>query len=146
MKYLFLITSFFLLTAFVDKPLKCGNLLEEYEGNPKNIEFLECSVGTGQTILEAKYIVSGEHSEEIEKFLIEKYAIGKLKFTCCGWESINGQNGYVENEELKKMNSDYILEISMFGNAEKENEEGEIYLERDRTKIDFYVTVKVLDV
>ncbi len=146
MKYLLILIGFFALTACGNQSLECGDLLERYAEKPQKLEFVECKAGTGQTILEATYKVKGEDSKEIEEFLVQKYGIGNLKFVCCGWESTNGENGYVDDKELKMIDPNYTLEVSMYGNAEKENEDGEIAIESDRNKIEFIVTARILDV
>lgn len=146
MKFVLLLTSFILLFSCNSDRLKCGDLLERYAERTQQIDFIECSKGDGQTILEARYNVKGKDSKEIEEFLVQKYGIGKLEFTCCGWESSNGKNGHIDNEELKMINPNYVLEVSMSGNAEKENENGAIFIELDRTKIDFIITVKILNI
>ena len=138
--------ALFILKPCADKSIDCEDLLLKYAEQNQKIEFIECQKGKGQTVLEAKYKVLGHNSDEIETILIKKYGIGKLKFTCCGWESTNGKNGYIKNKDLIKSNPNYILEISMYGNAEKENQKGEIYLEKDKSKIDFYVIVRLLDI
>lgn len=135
-----------MLNSCSNKSIGCEDLLHRYDEKIQKIEFIACEKGEGQTVLKAKYKVLGIHSEEIENILIKKYGIGKLKFTCCGWESTNGKNGYIKNVELLKINPNYILEILMYGNAEKVNQKGETYLELDRNKVEFYVIVKLLDV
>lgn len=119
----------------------CGDLLEQYAKKPENLEFIECKKGTGQTKFEANYKVVGKHARNVEAFFSKNYGMGKLKFLCCGWEP-NGKNGWVKSKALK--NDD--MEISMWGNAEKENPDGSVRLERDRNKIDFSVRVRILDI
>ena len=146
MKYLQIIISFFVFNSCFTQSLECGDLLEKYATKPNKVEFIKCRTGTGQTILEADYKVSGKDSKEIEKILIQEFGMGKLKFVCCGWEPINGKNGYVENKQLKITNQDYVLEISMYANAEKKNENGKIEIEFDRNKVDFNLKVKILEI
>ena len=143
MKHIFLFLTLFILYSCTNKSIECGDLLQRYGEKTQKIEFIDCEKGKGQTVFQAKYKVLGSNSEEVENFLIKKYGIGKLKFTCCGWESTNG---YIKNIELLKINPNYILEISMYANAEKENLKGETYLELDKSKVVFYVIVKLLDV
>ena len=144
MKYILILALLFLSNSCSRTSLECGDLLKKYAIKPNKVEFVSCKTGIGQTLLEADYRVLGKDSEEVEKILMEKYGMGELKFVCCGWESENGKNGYVENTQLKTINQDYILEISMFGNAEKKCENGKTELELDRTKVDFTIKVKVL--
>ncbi len=146
MKYLVVLITLFFSNACLVQNLECGDLLEKYAIKPSKIEFIQCKAGTGQTILEANYKVLGKDSEEIEFFLIQEYGMGKLKFVGYGWESTNGKNGYVENEELKAIHKNYSITISMFGNAEKIAENGTSKIEFDRNKIDFSLTVKIEEI
>lgn len=126
--------------------MECGDLLQRYAETLKHAEFVGCEQGTGQTKLVSTYKVLDNANEQVEDNLVEKYNIGELKFTCCGWDSSSGKNGEILSPELKKINSNYVLEVSMYGNAEKINEKGQIYIELDRNKVDFYVIVKIIEV
>ncbi len=127
--------------------LECGDLLARYGEKQPIFNFVGCSVGEGQTILEAMYNVRGEHSEEAEAFLIKKYGLGKLTFTCCGWEPKNGKAGQIKNSSLQQKHPNYTLSITMFANAEQKRENGDAYLEKDRNKIAYFtVLVKVLNI
>ncbi|MFC5045169.1 DUF4952 domain-containing protein [Aquimarina hainanensis] len=146
MKYLQLLVLFFLSNFCFSQNLECGDLLEQYGIELNKVEFTGCTPGTGQIILEADYKVLGKDSGEIERILIEKFGMGKLKFVCCGWEPENGKRGYVDNKQLKAINQDYFFEISMFANAEKKSKKGGIEIEFDRSKIDFNLKVSILEI
>jgi len=146
MKLLLFICSLCILNSNPDKPIECGDLLARYDEKIPNVEFIECHKGKDQTIVETKYKVAGTKAKEVEKILIEKYGLGALKFVCCGWEPSNGQSGEILNTELKEINPYYYLEISMYANAEKQDKNGEVYIEKDRSKVDFYITVRLLEV
>lgn len=124
------------------------NLLESYSEQHKYLEFVGCEKGKGeQNIKEATYRVKAKNSIEVEAYLVDKYGMGKLKFTCCGWEPEKGVNGEIENKELKEINENYSLIITMYGNAEKKDSNGSLYIEKDRNKINyFYVTVSLLEI
>lgn len=124
------------------------NLLESYSEQHKYLEFVGCEKGKSeQTIKEATYRVKAKNSIEVEAYLVDKYGMGKLKFTCCGWEPEKGVNGEIENKELKEINENYSLIITMYGNAEKKDSNGSLYIEKDRNKINyFYVTVSLLEI
>jgi len=124
----------------------CKDLLLTYgEAHPK-INFIDCTPGLGQTILESNYKVLGENVEEVERFLMTKYDLGKLKMNCCGWESTDGKNGFISNDILTNLHPDYHLEVSLFANAEKENDQGKVFLELDKTKVEFTVLVRLLEI
>ena len=146
MKHLLILILFFLTNSCFTQNLECGDLLKKYEIELSGAEFIECTIGTGQTIIEANYKVLGKDSEKIERTLVAKFGMGKLKFNCCGWEPVNGKNAYVDNKQLKAINQDYILEISMFANAEKKNEKGETEIEFDRNKVCFNLKVRILEI
>jgi hypothetical protein len=143
MNYLFLLFAFF---AYRNTPLESVDLLEKYADKPANLTFVACKAGTGQTVLEAEYMVLGKDAKAVEDFLVKQYGLGEMTFTCCGWESKDGKNGSIENAELKQQYPNYVLDVSMYGNAEIADENGDVYLERDRDNIVFYVKVKLLDI
>lgn len=144
MKYLqVLIILFFSISGFT-QTLECEDLLKQYAVKPSKTIFTNCNTGTGQVILEANYKIAKADSDEVEKFLIQKYGMGKLKFTCCGWEPSN--KGYFESKKLKSINKDYTLEVSMFGMAEKKDENGKIEIELDKSNVDFNLKVRILEI
>lgn len=127
--------------------VECGDLLTRYAEKPDELEFLKCERGEGQTVLEADYRVTGKKSKDVEAFLAEKYGMGNLKFTCCGWEPEDGKNGQIDHVELRRINPNYSIIISMFASAEKEDKNGKSYIEFDRNKIDYFtVRVKIIEV
>lgn len=143
--YALTLITFLFFTSFYGKKVDCGDLLEQYGEKPPQLTFVGCKEGTEQSRLEATYKVSGTNAQAVELFLREKYGLAPLKFVCCGWEPTNGKTGTIQHSDLAKINPNYILDVSMFGNAERKNEQGEYYIERDRTKVDFMVIVKLLD-
>lgn len=121
--------------------------MSRYAEKPANLSFVNCVAGEGQVILEAQYSVSGKNSKEVEGFLVKAYGLGKLQFTCCGWESKNGKNGQIDTLKGLENDPSYSLIISMFASAEQESKENEIQLELDRTKIEhFTVLVQIIEV
>lgn len=123
------------------------NLLAAYSKQPKYLELVECKIGEGQTIKYSTYKVTGAHSLDVEKYLVENYGMGKLMFTCCGWEPQDGKEGEIINNELKKLNKDYHLLVMMTGDAEKKNDKDSLYIEKDRNKIDYFnVTVRLVEI
>lgn len=124
------------------------NLLESYSEQHKYLELVGCEKNKNeQTKIEATYRVKAKNSIEVEAYLVDKYGMGKLKFTCCGWEPEKGVNGQIENKELNKINKNYSLMITMYGNAERKDSKGSLHVEKDRNKIDyFYVIVRLLEI
>ena len=88
--------------------ISCGDLFSEYAEKPNNLIFIECSNGTGQTLINAKYRVSAEHSNEVEQALVEKY--GLMKFSDY-YHSMPLNVVYLEPKRLTKMNPFYVLRI-----------------------------------
>ncbi|HLP91081.1 MAG TPA: DUF4952 domain-containing protein [Nostocaceae cyanobacterium] len=78
--------------------ITCKDFLLEFGDKPQELEFLECknSKNVGLDALEARYRVSGKDAAKVESLLQQKFQMSKLKFLCCGWESIfvtkNGSN------------------------------------------------------
>lgn len=145
-KYLIVGIFLFSLSCTNHKKDDC-NLLAAYSEQPKNLAFVECRKGQGQTIKYSTYKVTGAQSIEIENYLVEHYGMGELKFTCCGWEPKDGKEGEIINSELKKLNKDYHLLVTMTGSAEKKNDKDSLYIEKDRNKIDYFkVTVRLVEI
>jgi len=143
-----IILIFYLIALFVSpnvfsQSIECGDLFTKYGEKPEELEFITCKEGKGQSIVEAVYRVSSKESNKVEKYLIKKYGLGKLKWACCGWESENGKNGQFKNTELTKINADYYLEIIMFASAE--DKDGGLELNRDKIPF-FTVIVKIIEV
>ena len=80
------IESFFysFISAKHKSEIICGDLWKIYDKKPAIVEFVECSKGDEQLVAKAIYKVKGKHVPFIEKLLIRKYGMGKLKFVCCG--------------------------------------------------------------
>ena len=127
--------------------VSCGDLLSLYDqAAPYSLQFVDCERGTGQTIVKASYKVSGQNATAIENYLVQKYGMGPLHFVCCGWESRGGKEGQISSEKLKAINPNYHMSVSMYGSAEMKNSSGKDYIERDRNKIEFWVTVEILKI
>lgn len=144
----YLIIGIFLFSqaCAIHKKEDC-NLLATYSEQPKNLEFVECKKGEGQTLKYSTYKVKGTYSLELEKYFVENYGMGKLIFTCCGWEPKDGQEGEIINDELTKTNKDYHLLVTMSGSAEKKSGQDSLYIEKDRNKIDYFeVTVRLVEI
>lgn len=123
--------------------IPCNDLLSTYAKKPNGLEFIKCeSVENSQTKIRATYQVSGKNSKEIEDFLVQNYGMGKLKWTCCGWDNA-GKYGGFEHSEFKKIDPYCSAIISMYasGEIEDKNEPSGIKLEFDRNKIDYFTVV-----
>ena len=73
--------------------------------------------------------------------------MAKLKFNCCAWECSEGVHGRIKNAAVRKAYPSYYISVSMYGIAEKQDETGHYYIEKDASKIDsFWVEVEVLDI
>lgn len=143
---LLILFSLFFLFSFTNKDKKHCDLLEEFADQHPYIEFIDCNKGEGQVVYYSLYYVAGIHSEEVENYLVEKYGMGKLKFTCCGWEPEMGQSGTIINKGGKEWDKDHHISIIMSGNAEKEDKNKAMYIEKDRNKIDFQIKVEILKI
>ncbi len=100
-----------------DFKIPCGDLLSVYAEKPKGLKFIKCErIKVGQSIVRATYKVSGKKSKEVEDFLVKTYGMGKLKWTCCGWDN-GGKYGVFEHSEFKKVNRDCLALISMYALA-----------------------------
>ncbi len=127
--------------------IECGDLLERYAQKPKGLIYIDCiSNKTFQTIVSAEYRTSGENSENVEQFLVNKYGMGKLKWICCAWGN-GGKYGGFQHQDITNINSNYMVTISMYASGEVEDEEGKVTIEKDKHKIEYFtVIVEILDV
>lgn len=124
----------------------CGDLLKEYATRPDYLEFVGCEEGEGQLVVRAEYRVMGRDAQSVERYLVENYEMGPLKWICCGWEN-QGKNGSFTHEAITKVNPFYRVSISMFASGEMEDEKGDISLEFDRNQIPYFtVWVSIVEV
>ena len=123
--------------------ISCGDILSTYAKKPNDLKFIKCErPKNGQTIIKATYRVKGKQSKGVENFLIENYGMGKLKWTCCGWDN-GGKYGGFEHSEFKKIDKYCYATVSMFasGEVENKNKPAGVKLETDRNKIDYFTVI-----
>lgn len=112
---------------------QCGDLFALYAAKPPQAVFEKPEPGKEQVQCTATYKVKGSDANSAERFLIKHYKMGRLKFTCCGWES--SKPGSFQKRLID-------LDITMYANAERTDSTGKMYIEKDRNKIDcFYIVV-----
>ncbi len=127
-----------------DFKIPCGDLLSVYAKKPKRLRFIKCEkIKDSQTIVRATYKVAGTKSKAIEDFLVKTYGMGKLKWTCCGWENEGGKRGMFEHPEFEKIDRYCSALIYMYASAEVENKskKSKLRLETDRNKIEFFTVI-----
>lgn len=88
--------------------ISCGDLFSEYAEKPNNLIFIECSNGISQTLFNAEYRVSSEHSSETEQFLVNKYGLKKFNDY---YHSMSLNEVFLEPKSLTQINSSYVLRI-----------------------------------
>ena len=123
--------------------ISCGDILSIYAKKPKDLEFIKCErPKNSQTIVKVTYRVKGKQSKGVEDFLIDNYGMGKLVWTCCGWDN-GGKYGGFEHSEFKKIDRYCSATVSMFasGEVENENKPSEFKLETDRDKVDYFTVI-----
>ncbi len=126
-----------------DFKMPCGDLFSVYAQKPQELKFIKCErIKDSQTIVRATYKVAGTKSKAIEDFLVKTYGMGKLKWTCCGWNN-GGKYGVFEHYEFKKINRDCLVLISMYASAEVQDKskQSKVRLETDRNKIAFFTVI-----
>ncbi len=115
----------------------CGDLLQQYAIKPQQAIFEKSKSVQGQVTCTATYKVKARDADSMETFLVKHYKMAGLTFTCCGWES---------TKPGSYQSGNYYLDISMYGNAEKMDNTGKLYIEKDRKKIEyFYIIVNLYD-
>jgi hypothetical protein len=148
MKYFkYLIFCIFLVVqSCVEKNSDDSNEAGVCFGSHELLELVEFKQGEGQVIKQAVYRVTGEHSHQVEWFLVNTFGMGKLKFACCGWDPENGKSGEITCRKLEKM-QDHHLAVEMYASAEINDSNDSTYLELDRNNIDyFFVLVSLLKI
>lgn len=126
-----------------ESKIPCNDLLSTYAKKPVGLEFIKCErPKEGQIKARAIYRVSGEKSEEVEQFLIKNYGMGKLKWTCCGWD-VGGKYGEFEHPEFKKIDPycSAILNMNASGVVQDKNNSTKTTLETNRNNIDYFTVV-----
>jgi hypothetical protein len=122
--------------------VECGDLWNIYDEKPIEVEFLECKRGQGQEVVAATYKVKGQDIAVVEKLLVEKYGMGKLRFVCCGYEPENGKRGGIRSKKMENINPDFFIEITLSSNDDFITKEGK---RKEAHEFDFMlVTIRVV--
>ena len=81
-------------------PPVCADFLAKLGHKPKGLEFIGCKPVRlyGVAALESDYRVKGAYAGPIEAYLVKTAGMPRLRFICCGWESVprdvRGQRTY----------------------------------------------------
>ena len=70
-----------------------GDLFEKSGVVLPETTFVGSSAGKGQVLREIRYRLHGKAAQKVERVLVERYGMGRLKFACCGWEPSGGKTG-----------------------------------------------------
>ncbi|NET57204.1 MAG: DUF4952 domain-containing protein [Symploca sp. SIO2E6] len=93
----------------------CGDFLAIWEEKPAQLQFTECKKvklppGKGLT---ASYVVKGSDAAEVEKILQGKFGMTPLKFACCGWEPVVGDENNFSGKGNYTDKDGWSFEITM---------------------------------
>ena len=71
-------------------PPLCADFLAKLGQKPKNLEFIGCKPVRlyGVAALQSDYRVKGFYAGPIEAHLVKTAGMPRLRFICCGWESV----------------------------------------------------------
>jgi Domian of unknown function (DUF4952) len=71
-------------------PPLCTDFLAKLNQKPKNLEFIGCKPVRlfGTSALQSDYRVKGAFAGPIEGHLVRTAGMPRLRFICCGWESV----------------------------------------------------------
>ncbi len=77
-------------SASVNAEPVCADFLAEKKIKPAPLEFVHCEAKENTQLREliATYRVRGKDAAIVERALIRTTKIPKLRFICCGWESV----------------------------------------------------------
>jgi hypothetical protein len=76
--------------AVSEQSPKCSDFLMEIKKKPSHLEFVTCKEVTshGLAALLSEYRVAGTHAASVESHFVRTAKMPKLRYTCCGWESL----------------------------------------------------------
>ena len=81
---------FFLsLSSVCEAKPKCDDFLDSWQIKPEELQFISCQEASKAptTGLLATYSVEGSQAKAIEDMLHAEFAMERLRFVCCGWET-----------------------------------------------------------
>ena len=73
---------------------QCADFLAQLNHKPPSLEFVSCEKTTihGLRALAAEYRVAGENAARVEAYFVKTSRMPKMRFMCCGWESMPPPN------------------------------------------------------
>jgi len=126
LRAIFLILLSLSYSAQAKEP-SCGDFLGQQK--PSELTFKSCnkSKESQLNVLRATYQVAGHSAEKVEEYLMKTFNMPKLRFICCGWETLGSHGKYFINDHYVKiiMHS----EESLIQRREKWNEISLFYIE-----------------
>jgi hypothetical protein len=117
----------------------CGDLMSTLVEKPSMMEFLECKAPrkTQVKTLIATYRVTGKDARSAEQFLQQKFKMSKLKFLCCGWDTVSS-SGPQGNQPG---NGRYTDRQGFYHDIEMYSDETLLNNHQDWSKIPFFYIV-----
>jgi hypothetical protein len=107
-----------ILHAAVKAEPICGDFLAERKIKPAHLEFIGCETREDTQLRElvANYRVVGAHAASVERALMKIAKLPKLRFICCGWDSVPPQRLIGQQALRGSLKSGYEMryEVSMF--------------------------------
>lgn len=66
----------------------CADFLAALGRKPAGLEYVGCAAGYDAQlrVLVASYEVKGSRANRVERYLVRRTGMGRLRFLCCGWE------------------------------------------------------------
>lgn len=121
-----------------------GDLLKKNCSVLPETTFVGSFAGNGQVLREIRYTLQGKAAHKVERVLVERYGMGRLKFACCGWEPSEGKIGVLRPPlriEVDGITHEIHFSVTMFSTETTINRRAEW----GRIP-QFNVVVRVLDV
>jgi hypothetical protein len=119
----------------------CDDLMSTLVEKPSTMEFLECKAPrkTQVKTLIATYRVTGKDARSAEQFLQQNFKMSKLKFLCCGWDTVSSSGP----QGVQPGHGRYIDRQGFYHDVAMYSEETLLNNHQDWSKIPFfYIVVK----
>lgn len=100
--------------AISEQSIKCSDFLMDIKRKPNHLEFVACKEVNihGLAALLTEYRVTGTHAASVESHFVRTAKMPKLRYTCCGWESLPA-NPKTQRPNGQYQTSTVSYEISM---------------------------------
>lgn len=144
----FLVSFLLIIFSCVEKKEENScDLLRTYSIKIPHLKFMNCEVvkQPSQNLIIANYRVETQHNKEVEKYLRDKYKMGKIVQFKWAYEVENYKLGLIKS--FKDKNGELLtLDVSMFGEMKSayDPKEGKTVFCANRDEVPYYKVTIIL--